>query len=136
MTLEIEVETQWKHCILRNSKPYRIKNFSEFKTFPCPTITSKNNETFLVLNIFFIWRSLYPYNSIFYDLSPPSPIHNVEDILFSKKCGLVSLQQHCFRGEGGSKYKVSKIFAPDCRGRQNNKGLYNFLMLWIFKFFQ
>ena len=68
----------------------------------------------LVLNIFFIWRSLYPYNSIFYDLSPPSPIHNVEDILFSKKCGLVSLQQHCFRGEGGSKYKVSKIFAPDC----------------------
>ena len=25
-----------------------------------PTITSKNNETFLVLNIFFIWRSLYP----------------------------------------------------------------------------
>ena len=32
-----------------------------------PTITSKNNETFLVLNIFFIWRSLYPYNSIFDD---------------------------------------------------------------------
>ena len=52
---------------------------------------------------------------IFMTYPPPSPIHNVEDILLSKKCGLASLQQHCFRGEGGSKYKVSKIFARDCR---------------------
>ena len=37
------------------------------------TIMSKNNETFLILNIFFIWRNLYSYNSIFYDLSPPPP---------------------------------------------------------------
>ena len=56
---------------------------------------------------------------IFMTYSPLSPIHNVEDILFSKKCGLVSLQQHCFRGEGGRKYKVSKIFAPDCKYKKS-----------------
>ena len=96
-----------QHC-------FRGEGGSKYKVsriFAPDSITSKNNETFLVLNIFSIWRSLYPYNLIFYDLSPPSPIHNVEGILFSKKCGLVSLQQHCFRGEGGSKYSL-KNFCP------------------------
>ena len=40
---------------------------------------------------------------------PPSSIHNVEDILFSKKCSRVSLQQHCFRGEGGANTKSQKF---------------------------
>ena len=39
----------------------------------------------------------------------PSPIHNVEDILFSKRCNRVSLQQHCFRGEGGANTKSQKF---------------------------
>ena len=39
----------------------------------------------------------------------PSPIHNVEDILFSKKCSRVSLQQHCFREEGGANTKSQKF---------------------------
>ena len=29
--------------------------------------------------------------------------------------GMLSLLQHCFGGEGGSKYEVSRIFAQDCR---------------------
>ena len=36
----------------------------------------------------------------------------------SKPGGLLWLLQHCFRGEGGIKYQVSTIFAPDCRGDQ------------------
>ena len=85
-----------------------------------PTITSKNNETILALHVFFIFRRLYTRTFwIFMTYPPLSPIHNVEDILLSKKCGLVSLQQHCFRGEGGSKHKVSNIFAPDCKYKKS-----------------
>ena len=46
---------------------------------------------------------------IFMTYPLPSPIHNVEDILFNKKCSQVSLQQHCFRGEGGSKYSLKNF---------------------------
>ena len=69
-------------------------------TFSCdvtPTITSKNNETLLVLNIFFIRRSLYLYNSIFYDL-------------FYKQCCLVWWEQHCFTGEEGEVNTKSQKF--------------------------
>ena len=45
---------------------------------------------------------------------PPPPFTMLRTSYSTQKCGLVSLQQHCFRGEGGSKYKVSKIFARDC----------------------
>ena len=46
---------------------------------------------------------------IFMTYPLPSLIHNVEDILFSKKCSRVSLQQHCFRGEGGANTKSQQF---------------------------
>ena len=53
-----------------------------------------------------MYRYKPPYH-VFYDLSPspPPPFTMFEDTLFSNKCGLVLLQQHCFRGEGKANTK-------------------------------
>ena len=51
------------------------------------TIGRKNSETLLVLNVFFnLEVYIYPYQ---YPYSP-SPIRNVDDILFSEQRRLVS----------------------------------------------
>ena len=111
---------KFKHCLVLNIalKTQEIafprgeggSKYKVSKIFAPDSITSKNNETSCFEYRFHLEKSR-SVQFDFYDLSPPSPIHNVEDILFTKKCGLVSLQQHCFRGKGGGgKYKVSKIF--------------------------